>query len=873
ITDNNGEEVINGEGETATIRGSIGEGGATLDSLVISDSQGNTLRLDPTSISVATDGSYTVTGIDVSGLADGELTVTATSTDVDGNTATRSDSVMLDTTPTVSTPDTNNDDDTVWESALTEGSGGGVTQTTGSLVIETGHDTLASLAVQNVAGQWIEITQDGTLIDGEYGMLSVNQDGSWTYTLGANTLDHSKTGQVGASDQVQDIFKVKVTDSDGDVSPEADLTIDINDDGPSWEQGSTSYTVAEQDIPKVLSGHYEFAGEASSSRLDMYGFTVTARGFKSSSDSGLVSANVGVNNGFVGVQSVASPYHNISSEVDYRLFGDEGKSEELVFTLDEGTVAYTLKIEFAMMFGGEKEVGVVDFYRDGKLVASKPFTSDASDGDYAAKFSMEDGGFDSFVLRATDNDVNNRSDNSDFSVKSVTFGEAENTVVIGYASGDVGVHYGADGYGTLDLVNVAGPWSIEVAASGNTLNAYNEQGELLFTVQLTPETGKWELYQYQPLVSNVAIDFLATDGDGDSVAGVIRVETLGYEIENIVANATAHTVGNSTQGTLASVGGLKQTNHNSAEVYESAGYYSVDHSGNNDVASAIEPIEALLFELTETVKSATFNVMGDVSGASYILYEADGDKIGGPHSLSSNGILDITSESPFAYVAFLGGTNDSGQSGNESSFSVKPVGIVVVGGDDPDLLIGSTGDDTLNGLEGSDTLIGGKGSDTLLGDKGNDVLSAGEGSDKLSGGDGADWLLSGAGNDTLTGGLGADTFAWQFGDESSADTPAVDTVTDFEFTDLANGDPGDSLDLTDLLQDYGSEGKEDLSSFIQATDEGSKTTLHISTQGGLSEDNANADQTIVLDGMTMNGQSSEAFIQSMINANQLDIDK
>ncbi|WP_189429025.1 Ig-like domain-containing protein, partial [Halomonas urumqiensis] len=33
-------------------------------------------------------------------------------------------------------------------------------------------------------------------------------------------------------DQVQDAFQVRATDDEGDVSPEATLTVDINDDGP-----------------------------------------------------------------------------------------------------------------------------------------------------------------------------------------------------------------------------------------------------------------------------------------------------------------------------------------------------------------------------------------------------------------------------------------------------------------------------------------------------------------------------------------------------------------------------------------------------------------------------------------------------------------
>ncbi|WP_157939683.1 hypothetical protein, partial [Vibrio breoganii] len=74
LTDNNGEEVINGEGETATITGFIGEGGDTLDSLIITDSENNQIVIDASTVTVV-DGNYEVTGIDVSELVDGELTV------------------------------------------------------------------------------------------------------------------------------------------------------------------------------------------------------------------------------------------------------------------------------------------------------------------------------------------------------------------------------------------------------------------------------------------------------------------------------------------------------------------------------------------------------------------------------------------------------------------------------------------------------------------------------------------------------------------------------------------------------------------------------------------------------------------------------
>ncbi|WP_157939686.1 hypothetical protein, partial [Vibrio breoganii] len=61
------------------------------------DSENNQIVIDASNVTVV-DGNYEVTGIDVSELVDGELTVTAGSTDVDGNTIEVTDTVEKDFT-------------------------------------------------------------------------------------------------------------------------------------------------------------------------------------------------------------------------------------------------------------------------------------------------------------------------------------------------------------------------------------------------------------------------------------------------------------------------------------------------------------------------------------------------------------------------------------------------------------------------------------------------------------------------------------------------------------------------------------------------------------------------------------------------------
>jgi VCBS repeat-containing protein len=73
-----------------------------------------------------------------------------------------------------------------------------------------------------------------------------------------------------------------------------------------------------------------------------------------------------------------------------------------------------------------------------------------------------------------------------------------------------------------------------------------------------------------------------------------------------------------------------------------------------------------------------------------------------------------------------------------------------------DTLNGQGGDDLLCGGAGNDTLSGGDGNDTLSGGDGNDILSGGAGDDGMSGGAGNDLLTGGPGADHFSGGAGND---------------------------------------------------------------------------------------------------------------------
>ncbi|QKU85762.1 Ig-like domain-containing protein [Vibrio cholerae] len=364
----------------------------------------------------------------------------------------------------------------------------------------------------------------------EVQLISPNESGKgdWTYELTLKApVDHPEKG-------VEDSLSIKldVIVSDGVKETTGQLNVTIEDDAPiAVEMEPVSLTVA--DIPDVLVGKFNLTNySGNKSSIDGGKFTITAKGFESANSSKLVDAYVNGGSEGLGVSSNSSPYHNLENEVDFRKFADgTTASEEIIVKLDPNTVAYGAKIEFSKMFGGERESGVVEFWRDGKLVATQVFTSEETSGNYAKNFSVQQGGFDTMVIKATDNGKPfTHKDNSDFTVKSIEFIGSDSPAVIAYGSGTVIPQWGADGPGTLKLIGLNESTTLEtangspvnvVAESANTIVGKDANNNLVFKLEFTPATGKWEFYQYQNMKSPIGdadIDFKVqvTDADGDS---------------------------------------------------------------------------------------------------------------------------------------------------------------------------------------------------------------------------------------------------------------------------------------------------------------------------------------------------------------------
>ena len=136
-----------------------------------------------------------------------------------------------------------------------------------------------------------------------------------------------------------------------------------------------------------------------------------------------------------------------------------------------------------------------------------------------------------------------------------------------------------------------------------------------------------------------------------------------------------------------------------------------------------------------------------------------------------------------------------------------------------------------------------------------DLLDAGSGAD--------DTITGGAGDDIMTGGAGRDIFVWNSGDDGTAATPTIDTITDFI---VANN--GDVLDLSGLLEN---ETIETLTDYISFSVENNNTILSIKPSGG----DGDVTQKIVLENvdLTEGGvYNDQQIIDALITNNQLNTD-
>ncbi|WP_080765035.1 Calx-beta domain-containing protein [Vibrio owensii] len=394
--------------------------------------------------------------------------------------------------------------------------------------------------------------------------------GTWGYTITLlEPLDHPVN-------DVEDLidFDLQISVSDGQTTSSQSMNVVVEDDCPHVPMSSQAVDVSLADIPEILTGNISFVGNESDAFSRTFGdVEVTALGFLSNESTDLGAAEINQTSSGIGVKSVGNNGYPLANEVDYRFANDTGVSEQLIIDLGD-KIAFGAEIEFEKMFGGELEEGLASFYRDGVLIAQQAFNSDAASGDYAANFSVQQGGFDKVILEATGNGNGpNTADNSDFTVKSITFTGADSAIPIATAEGNLGALYGADGPGSIVLNGAeSGLETLDGEAISVGIDPQNPNrlvgeanGELAFEVQLTPSTGKWEFFQYVPLTSpsgdgDIDFSYTITDNDGDSKAGNFAVNPYAPPIvEGVTLNVSEEGLGNAIADDFALNGFMDTT--------------------------------------------------------------------------------------------------------------------------------------------------------------------------------------------------------------------------------------------------------------------------------------------------------------------------
>ncbi|ENM5913014.1 retention module-containing protein [Vibrio mimicus] len=151
----------------------------------------------------------------------------------------------------------------------------------------------------------------------------------------------------------------------------------------------------------------------------------------------------------------------------------------------------------------------------------------------------------------------------------------------------------------------------------------------------------------------------------------------------------------------------------------------------------------------------------------------------------------------------------------------------------------------------------------VVADNSGMMLISGSGDDYLQGGTGDDVLIGGLGSDILVGGSGADLFKWTLNgvDEN------VDHIRDFNVSE------GDSIDLTDVVQDLGSHlTMEQLLSSLSSSNQLAAHVVDNNLELDVMTDN-NVHQTIVIDNlasqMDFTGMSSLDIISTLLEQNVL----
>ncbi|RVA97578.1 type I secretion C-terminal target domain-containing protein, partial [Mesorhizobium sp. M7A.F.Ca.CA.004.01.1.1] len=703
---------------------------------------------------------------------------------------------------------------------------GTVTGTNPSSTAETVTGTLTlgdpdSPHVTNIAGATSSAVGGSPVtVQGTYGVLQIDQDGHYTYTLTTPFTTAPATDNGAATEPGKDMFTYTVTDSFGNSSTST-ISVDIIDDVPTISAPGASNSLTVDETVLATNDTQSFAGAFTSS----FG----------ADGAGAITYALGFNAGTTGLVDTASGQAVVLSLEAGQVVGRAGIGGAIVFTVTtDASGNVTLDQQRAVVHPTANPNEPVSLNADNLVTLTATITD--KDGDSSA---------------ATLNIGQNLTFLDDGpTLNSFTSGTMPNEV--GSVSGVFSLAAGADG---LDHFNITGPaitgitYSTTTAADGTTVLHGNSGVTEVFSLTVRPD-GTYEFDLVTPQAATTVTQTLTGLSPGgptpflETPNGLIEFtgngngvnsSTQGFGVDNQFIDPnenftmefhTSATAGNDAPtlnpkfiGSLdfnvnngsgsvswtATNSVTNQTQNGTATVVN--GHLIIDPTIDFNVISITGNADAKMrlaaVDISQNILPSDLNLQFLVSATDH-----DGDTTATQpvsiHVVAGDGsgnftlpgfagtVNDVIAGSTHADTISGGaGTDIADYTGSVAAVSIHladdghasgaPVtftnpGPGTIGGGD------ATGD-TLSGIEG---LIGGSGNDYLSGNAGDNYLAGGLGADTLNGGGGSDTLVGGFGQDTLTGGTGADTFKLDHLD-------IKDLITDF------NGGEGDKIDLTALF--------------------------------------------------------------------------
>ncbi|HEX8574429.1 MAG TPA: Ig-like domain-containing protein [Allosphingosinicella sp.] len=583
------------------------------------------------------------------------------------------------------------------------------------------------------------LTVSGGVFVGAYGTLTLNSDGTYSYTLSAAAQ------ALAEGDIVQDSFDYTVSDNDGSDTGKLIFNIAGINDAPTANPDAASTGENSVALIDVVANDDDVDGAV---------LTVTAASAPpGQGDASVVDNQVQFDPGS-DFESLAVG-ESVDVVVSYDIVDEHG-----------ATASSTVTVTVTGANDGPVANPDIDSTGENATILSDVVAND-TDVDNGADLTVTAASAPSGQGIATAaGDQVEFDPGSDFDDLAV--GESE-VVVVAYTVAD---EHGASSSSTLTITvtgandgPVANPdarTTSENSAIVIDVLANDDDADSNAVLAVTEATGPAGKGSVTIVENEVRFD---PGSDFDHLAnGESEVVVISYTIQDEHGAASSSTVTVTVQGRDE---GASNTGTNEGEtLIGTTGDDTIDALGGDDTVFGLAGDDLILG--------------GD--GSDVLLGEEDNDTVEGGNGedflLGGEGNDQLSGQS--------GNDNLAGEAGEDQLFGGDGFDSLEGGADD-DLLEGGNDDDFLSGGDGHDDLSGGSGFDSLSGDSGNDQLSGGIGNDSLDGGEGDDTILGGDGEDFLSGGLGDNSLTGGGGH----DTIVADSTDSAQAID--GGDGNDSI--------------------------------------------------------------------------------